>query len=193
MRGANRLCQLATDDPLEERVTTVGRIHPHAEGKVVGPDGAILPVGQQGEYCSRGYAVMLGYWEDPERTAEAIDADGWMHSGDLATMDERGYVRITGRIKDMIIRGGENIYPREIEELLVTLPGVVEAAVVGMPHAEWGEVPVAYLVCEGELDAHGMTLQCRQQLASFKVPRQFHRVEMLPRNAMGKLQKHLLK
>jgi malonyl-CoA/methylmalonyl-CoA synthetase len=157
----------------------------------------VLP-GEEGELLVRGSNVFSGYWNAPEKTTESFSHDSlgqqWFHTGDLARIDpQSGYVTLLGRRHELIISGGFNIYPREIEELLATLPGVVEAAVVGMPHAEWGEVPVAFLVCEGELDANGLTLQCRQQLASFKVPKQFHRVEMLPRNAMGKLQKHLLK
>jgi fatty-acyl-CoA synthase len=152
--------QTATDDPLEERVSTVGRVHPHAEAKIVGLDGEVLPIGEQGEYCSRGYAVMRGYWDDAEKTAEAIDHDGWMHSGDLATMDAKGYVRITGRIKDMIIRGGENIYPREIEEFLLTHEAIGDAQVFGISDARYGEE-----VCSWVIARPGMTITAEDVLA----------------------------
>jgi len=183
--------QTATDDPLEERVTTVGRVHPHAEAKVVGPDGAILPIGEQGEYCSHGYAVMLGYWNDPERSGDAIDADGWMHSGDLATMDARGYVRITGRIKDMIIRGGENIYPREIEEYLLHHPGVADAQVFGVADEKFGEVVCAWIIPkQGEnLSEQDILDHCRGQIAHFKIPRYVRIVERFEMTVTGKAQK----
>ena len=183
--------QTATDDPLEERVTTVGRVHPHAEAKVVGPDGAILPIGEQGEYCSHGYAVMLGYWNDPERSGDAIDADGWMHSGDLATMDARGYVRITGRLKDMIIRGGENIYPREIEEYLLHHPGVADAQVFGVADEKFGEVVCAWIIPkQGEnLSEQDILDHCRGQIAHFKIPRYVRIVERFEMTVTGKAQK----
>ena len=183
--------QTATDDPLEERVSTVGRLHPHAEGKIVGYGGETLPIGQQGEYCSRGYAVMLGYWDDPEKTAEAIDADGWMHSGDLATMDENGYVRITGRIKDMIIRGGENIYPREIEEFLLTHPGITDAQVFGVADEKYGEEVCAWVIAR---DGHAMDhaeviAHCKGRIAHYKVPRHVRVVEKFIMTVTGKAQK----
>jgi malonyl-CoA/methylmalonyl-CoA synthetase len=162
----------------------------------------VLP-GEEGELLIRGSNVFSGYWNAPDKTLVSFshDATGqqWFHTGDIARQDpESGYVTLLGRRHELIISGGFNIYPREIEELLVTIPGIVEAAVVGMPHPEWGEVPVAYVVCTSELDQNGLDdqglmLYCRQQLASFKVPKHFYRVESLPRNAMGKLQKHLLK
>jgi fatty-acyl-CoA synthase len=183
--------QTATDDPLEERVSTVGRVHPHAEAKIVGPDGAMLPIGEQGEYCSRGYAVMLGYWDDPAKTAEAIDAEGWMHSGDLATMDANGYVRITGRIKDMIIRGGENIYPREVEEFLLTHAAVADAQVFGVADEKYGEE-----VCTWIIPKPGMTLtadeilaHCKGTIAHYKVPRYVRIVEGFAMTVTGKAQK----
>lgn len=183
--------QTATDDPLEERVGTVGRVHPHAEAKVVGPDGATLPIGQQGEYCSRGYAVMLGYWGDPEKTAEAIDADGWMHSGDLATMDANGYVRITGRIKDMIIRGGENIYPREIEEYLLTHPAIADAQVFGVADPKYGEEVCAWVIArDGQaLGEHDVIGHCKGRIAHYKVPRYVRVVEAFAMTVTGKAQK----
>ena len=183
--------QTATDDPLEERVGTVGRVHPHAEAKIVGPDGQTLPIGEQGEYCSRGYAVMLGYWDDPARTAEAIDADGWMHSGDLATMDAKGYVRITGRIKDMIIRGGENIYPREIEEFLLTHPHVADAQVFGVSDAKYGEEVCAWVIARAgaALGPDDVLTHCRGRIAHYKVPRHVRVVESFAMTVTGKAQK----
>jgi fatty-acyl-CoA synthase len=183
--------QTATDDPLEERVGTVGRVHPHAEAKIVGPDGQTLLIGEQGEYCSRGYAVMLGYWDDPAKTAEAIDADGWMHSGDLATMDAQGYVRITGRIKDMIIRGGENIYPREIEEYLLTHPHVADAQVFGVNDAKYGEEVCAWVIARAgaALGPDDILAHCRGQIAHYKVPRHVRVVESFAMTVTGKAQK----
>jgi fatty-acyl-CoA synthase len=183
--------QTATDDPLEERVSTVGRVHPHAECKIVGLDGATLPIGEQGEYCSRGYAVMLGYWDDPAKTDEAIDKDGWMHSGDLATMDEKGYVRITGRIKDMIIRGGENIYPREIEEFLLTHEAIGDAQVFGISDEKYGEE-----VCTWIIPKPGMAItsdevlaHCKGRIAHYKVPRYIRIVDAFAMTVTGKAQK----
>lgn len=183
--------QSATDDPLEERVTTVGRVHPHAEAKVIGPDGATLPIGEQGEYCSRGYAVMLGYWNDPDKTAEAIDGDGWMHSGDLATMDAQGYVRITGRIKDMIIRGGENIYPREIEEYLLSHPAVADAQVFGVADEKYGEEVCAWVISKPDaaLSSEDVIAHCKGRIAHYKVPRYVRVVEAFAMTVTGKAQK----
>ena len=187
--------QTATDDPLEERVGTVGRIHPHAEAKIVGMDGETLPIGQQGEYCSRGYAVMPGYWDDPEKTAEAIDADGWMHSGDLATMDANGYVRITGRIKDMIIRGGENIYPREIEEFLLTHPAVQDAQVFGVTDEKFGEEVCAWIIPkpDNDLTPDHVLDHCRGRIAHYKVPRHVRIVETFEMTVTGKAQKFAMR
>jgi fatty-acyl-CoA synthase len=183
--------QTATNDPLEERVTTVGRVHPHAQAKIVGPDGDTLPVGAQGEYCSHGYAVMLGYWHDPERTAEAIDESGWMHSGDLATMDERGYVRITGRIKDMIIRGGENIYPREIEEFLLRHASIADAQVFGVADAKFGEAVCAWIIPKAgmALSTQDIIDHCRGQIAHYKVPAHVRIVTQFAMTVTGKAQK----
>ncbi len=183
--------QTARDDPLEERVGTVGRVHPHAEAKIVGPDGQTRPIGEQGEYCSRGYAVMLGYWDDPARTAEAIDAEGWMHSGDLATMDAAGYLRITGRIKDMIIRGGENIYPREIEEFLLTHPHVADAQVFGVSDERYGEEVCAWVIARAgvTLGADEILAHCRGRIAHYKVPRYVRVVESFAMTVTGKAQK----
>jgi len=187
--------QTATDDPLEERVGTVGRIHPHAEAKIIGFDGETLPIGQQGEYCSRGYAVMPGYWGDPEKTAEAIDADGWMHSGDLATMDANGYVRITGRIKDMIIRGGENIYPREIEEFLLTHPAVQDAQVFGVADEKFGEEVCAWVIAKpaNDLTPDHVLDHCRGRIAHYKVPRHVRIVESFEMTVTGKAQKFAMR
>ncbi|WP_416908459.1 MAG: AMP-binding protein [Polymorphobacter sp.] len=183
--------QSATDDPLEERVSTVGRVHPHAEAKIIGPDGATLPIGEQGEYCARGYAVMRGYWDDPAKTAEAIDADGWMHSGDLATMDARGYVRITGRIKDMIIRGGENIYPREIEEFLLTHPAISDAQVFGVADARHGEAVCAWVIPRpgSALTPDDVRAHCQGRIAHYKVPRHVRIVDAFVMTVTGKAQK----
>ena len=138
--------QTRPDDSLDRRVSTVGRVHPHVEIKIADPEtGATVPRGEHGELCTRGYSVMLGYWEQPDKTSEAIDADGWMHTGDLATMDSEGYVNITGRIKDMIIRGGENVSPREIEEFLFTHPDILDVQVIGVPDARYGEQIMAWI------------------------------------------------
>jgi fatty-acyl-CoA synthase len=183
--------QTATDDPLEERVSTVGRVHPHAEAKIVGLDGATLPIGEQGEYCSRGYAVMLGYWDDPDKTAEAIDNDGWMHSGDLATMDANGYVRITGRIKDMIIRGGENIYPREIEEFLLTHAAIADAQVFGIADAKYGEEVCTWIIPKPgmAISADDVLAHCKGTIAHYKVPRYVKIVDQFTMTVTGKAQK----
>ncbi|MGD9810871.1 MAG: AMP-binding protein [Sphingobium sp.] len=183
--------QTHTDDPLEERVSTVGQVHPHAEAKIVGPDRDTLPRGQQGEYCSRGYAVMLGYWDDEAKTAEAIDAEGWMHSGDLAVMDEKGYVRITGRIKDMIIRGGENIYPREIEEFLLSHPDVADVQIFGVADERFGEEVCAWVIARPgvPLDPEAIREFCRGRIAHYKVPRYVRVVDAFVMTVTGKAQK----
>ncbi len=183
--------QTATDDPIEERVGSVGRVHPHAQAKIVGPSGETLPYGEQGEYCSRGYAVMLGYWDEPEKTAEAIDAEGWMHSGDLATMDARGSVRITGRIKDMIIRGGENIYPREIEEFLLGHEAIADAQVFGVADEKFGEEVCAWIIPRpgAMLTADDVRDHCKGRIAHYKVPRYIRIVETFAMTVTGKAQK----
>lgn len=187
--------QTSPDDPVEERVATVGRVHPHAEAKIIGPDGGTLPVGQQGEYCSRGYAVMAGYWDDAERTSEAIDVEGWMHSGDLGTMDAQGYVRITGRLKDMVIRGGENIYPREIEEFLYGHPAIEDVTVVGVPDDRLGEELCAWIkLREGETPSEDHIRQfCKGRIAHFKVPRYIRFVREFPTTVTGKVQKFAIR
>jgi fatty-acyl-CoA synthase len=183
--------QSGLDDPLERRVSTVGRIQPHLEVKIVDGAGRIVPVGQRGELCTRGYAVMRGYWEDDARTREAIDPAGWMHTGDLATIDAEGYANIVGRVKDMLIRGGENVYPREIEEYLLRHPKVADVQVFGVPDAKYGEEVCAWVVAR-----HGQPLGeqeirdfCQGQIAHYKVPRYVRIVEAFPLTATGKAQK----
>ncbi len=185
-------CQSSTDTPLDKRVSTVGVVQPHLEIKIVDPDtGAVVPVGQRGEFCTRGYSVMHGYWDDEARTREAIDADGWMHTGDLATMDAEGYVNIVGRIKDMVIRGGENIYPREIEEFLYRHPQVQDVQVVGVPDAKYGEELCAWIIAKPgtaptEDDIRAF---CKGQIAHYKVPRHIRFVDGFPMTVTGKIQK----
>jgi fatty-acyl-CoA synthase len=188
--------QTSPDDPLESRVETVGRVHPHVEVKIVDADtGATLDLGEPGELCTRGYSVMLGYWDDPERTAEAVDADGWMHTGDVATLDADGYVRITGRIKDMIIRGGENISPREIEEFLHTMPGVIDAQVIGIPDPVFGEEVMAWVrVGDGvSLTRDDVVAYAAGNIAHFKIPRYLHVTDDFPMTVTGKIQKYKLR
>jgi fatty-acyl-CoA synthase len=184
--------QSAVDDPLAKRVATVGRVHPHVEVKVIHPEsGATLPRGTPGELCTRGYSVMLGYWNNEAATRTAIDAKGWMHTGDLATMDEDGYVNIVGRIKDMIIRGGENIYPREIEEFLYAHPAVSDVQVIGVPSEKYGEEVMAWvkLKAGAEITGAGLDAYCRGKIASYKIPRFWKFVENFPMTVTGKVQK----
>ena len=184
--------QSATDDPLEKRVSTVGRVGPHVEMKIIDPEsGAIVQRGASGELCTRGYSVMLGYWDNAEATKSAIDAARWMHTGDLATMDEAGYVNIVGRIKDMIIRGGENIYPREVEEFLHTHPLVSEAQVIGVPSVKYGEEVMAWVRPKpgATVDADELTRHCTGKIASYKVPRYWKVVSEFPMTVTGKVQK----
>jgi fatty-acyl-CoA synthase len=184
--------QTTADDPLERRVSTVGRVHPHVEIKIVDPlDNKVVPRGDPGELLTRGYSVMLGYWNDPERTAEAIDRAGWMHTGDLATMDEEGYVNIVGRSKDMIIRGGENVYPREIEEFLYTHPDVADVAVIGVPDEKYGEEIMAWVQLREGAGASGDDLKdfCKGRIAHYKVPRYVKLVDEFPMTITGKVQK----
>ena len=188
--------QTAPDDPLDKRVGTVGRVHPHVEVKIVDPaTGATVPRGTPGEQCTRGYNVMLGYWNDPDATAAAIDADGWMHTGDLAVMDDDGFVSIVGRLKDMIIRGGENIYPREIEELLHGLPDVSEAEVIGVPSRRFGEEVMAWVKLRDGATTTGPELAaaCRGRVAGYKIPRHWKIVEAFPMTITGKVQKYRLR
>ena len=184
--------QTARDDPIDKRVGTVGRVHPHVEVKVVDPvTGLVVPQGGAGELCTRGYSVMLGYWNDPERTHEAIDAGRWMHTGDLAVMDDEGYLNIVGRIKDMIIRGGENVYPREIEEFLFTHPDVVDVQVIGVPDLRYGEEIMAWVKRrpESSLDEESLRAFCQGRIAHFKVPRYVHFTDDFPMTVTGKVQK----
>jgi fatty-acyl-CoA synthase len=184
--------QSAMDDPIERRVSTVGSIHPHLESKIVDPEnGRIVPRGQPGELCTRGYAVMLGYWNDPAATAAAIDEARWMHSGDLAVMRDDGSVNIVGRIKDMIIRGGENIYPREIEEFLYTHPAVSDVQVIGVPDSKYGEEVCAWVRLRTEQSATVEEIRefCRGQIASYKIPRYVRFTTEFPMTVTGKIQK----
>ena len=184
--------QSAVDDPLDKRVSTVGRVHPHVEVKVVHPEtGAIVARGETGELCTRGYSVMLGYWNDEVATDGAIDAAGWMHTGDLATIDDDGYVSIVGRIKDMIIRGGENIYPREIEEFLYSHPDVQDAQVIGVPSERYGEEVMAWIVPRpgSKPTAEGIISFCKGRISSYKIPRFVKFVDGYPMTVTGKIQK----
>jgi len=187
--------QSGTDDPIERRVSTVGRIHPHVEVKVVDEEGRILPPGEKGELLTRGYSVMQGYWADPERTAESIDAAGWMHTGDLATIDEEGYCNIVGRVKDMVIRGGENIYPREIEEYLYRHPKIQDVQVFGVPDTRYGEELCAWIkVAPGEsTDEDEIKGFCQGQIAHFKIPRYIRFVDDYPMTVTGKIQKFIMR
>ena len=187
--------QTAPGDPIEKRVSSVGRVHPHVEVQVVDEDGTVVERGRPGELCTRGYSVMAGYWDDPERTAEAIDGDGWMHTGDLATMDTDGYLNIVGRSKDMVIRGGENVYPREVEEFLYGHPAVADVQVIGVPDARYGEELMAWVVLrEGaDLTADELRDHCRGQIAHFKVPRYIKFTDEFPMTVTGKVQKFRLR
>jgi fatty-acyl-CoA synthase len=186
-------CQTRHDDDLERRTATIGRVHPHVEVKVVDPvTGETVPRGEPGELCTRGYSVMLGYWDDPEKTAEAIDADGWMHTGDLAEMRDDGYCNIVGRIKDMVIRGGENVYPREIEEFLHTHPDVEDVQVVGVPDEKYGEELCAWVrMRQGAdpLDADAVRAFATGKLAHYKIPRYVMVVDDFPMTVTGKVRK----
>jgi fatty-acyl-CoA synthase len=187
--------QTTTDDPLERRVSTVGRIHPHLEVKIVDAEGRVVPRGTSGELCTRGYSVMLGYWDDEERTREAIDPARWMHTGDLATIDAEGYCNIVGRIKDMIIRGGENVYPREIEEFLYRHPKIQDVQVFGVPDPRYGEeIAVWIKIRSGEtLTADEIRDFCRDQIAHYKVPRHIRFVDEFPLTVTGKVQKFIMR
>ncbi|HZP93416.1 MAG TPA: AMP-binding protein [Burkholderiales bacterium] len=187
--------QSDVDDPVQRRVSTVGRILPHLEVKIVDERGRIVPVGRSGELCTRGYSVMLGYWDDPQATGEAIDAAGWMHSGDLATLDADGYCNIVGRLKDMLIRGGENVFPREIEEYLYRHPKVMEAQVFGVPDPAMGEEICAWIVLKPGTSATEDEIRdfCRAQIAHYKIPRYVRFVAELPKTVTGKPQKFAMR
>jgi len=187
--------QTATNDPIERKVGSVGRIHPHVEVKIVDSDGKTVPVGTPGEFCTRGYSVMLGYWNDTEKTSEAIDADGWMHTGDLGTFDAEGYGNVVGRSKDMAIRGGENIYPVEIENILYQHPTVADAQVFGIPDERFGEELCAWIrLKQGshmtELDVRSF---CKDRIAHFKIPRYIRFVDEFPTTVTGKIQKFVMR
>jgi fatty-acyl-CoA synthase len=188
--------QTSADDDIDHRTATVGRVHPHVEIKIIDSiSGACVERNVAGELCTRGYSVMLGYWNDPEQTSDAIDKAGWMHTGDLATIDEDGYINIVGRSKDMIIRGGENIYPREVEEFLYTHPAVRDVQVVGVPDARYGEEIAAFVIPrEGEtIDAASLREFCSGRIAHYKIPRYVVAVEAFPMTITGKIQKFKLR
>jgi fatty-acyl-CoA synthase len=187
--------QSSTDTPLDKRVGSVGRVHPHVEVRIVDEAGATVPVGEQGELLTRGYSVMQGYWEDPGQTAGAIDAEGWMHTGDLARIDAEGYCNITGRVKDMICRGGENVYPREVEEFLYTHPDVSQVQVFGVPDARLGEIVAAWVVPKPGTSPteEGVRDFCRGQIAHFKIPALVRFRDSLPMTVTGKPQKFLMR
>lgn len=187
--------QSSREDPVELRVSTVGRVQPHLEVKIVDPAGEIVPMGEPGEICTRGYSVMLGYWNDEAKTAEVLDADGWMHTGDLGTLDAGGSCRIVGRSKDMVIRGGENISPREVEEYLFRHPAVQDVQVIGVPDGRLGEEVCAWIVLKpgSELDEEGVREFCRGQIAHYKVPRYVRFVTAFPQTATGKVQKFAMR
>ncbi|AOK51370.1 AMP-binding protein [Burkholderia stagnalis] len=184
----------STDDPLEKRTTTVGRIQPHLEVKVIDPSGGTVPVGETGELCTKGYSVMLGYWDDDEKTRDVL-VDGWMHTGDLATIDADGYCNIVGRLKDMLIRGGENIYPREIEEFLFRHPKIQSAQVFGVPDAKYGEEVCAWIVLRAgeQMSEDDVRAFCSGQIAHYKIPRYIRFVDELPMTVTGKVQKFIMR
>lgn len=187
--------QSHVDDPIDKRVSTVGRIHPHVQVKVIDEDGRAVPRGQKGELCTRGYCIMLGYWGDPERSGEAIDSAGWMHTGDLAIIDDEGFCNIVGRVTDMIVRGGENVYPREIEEFLFTHPKIQETAVFGIPDDRFGEQVAAWVkLKEGEsCTADELKMFCQEQIAHYKIPHLIEFVDEFPMTVTGKIQKFVMR
>ncbi|MGI4764344.1 MAG: AMP-binding protein, partial [Janthinobacterium lividum] len=187
--------QSAVDSPLEQRVSTVGKVHPHVEVKIVDADGLVVPRGQTGELCTRGYSVMLGYWDDPDTTADAVDAERWMHTGDLATLDDEGCCNIVGRMTDMVIRGGENLYPREIEDFLYRHPKILDVQVFGVADAKYGEELCAWIrVREGvALSQEEVRAFCQGQIAHQKVPRYVEFVDAFPMTVTGKIQKFVMR
>jgi fatty-acyl-CoA synthase len=190
------ITQTTTEDTLERKTTTVGRVLPHTEVKIIDPQtGQLVPLGENGELCTRGYLVMNRYHNDPDGTAATIEPDGWLHSGDLASIDEQGYVKITGRLKEMIIRGGENIYPREIEEFLYSYPGILDAQVIGVPSAKYGEEVMAWIIPQDgvTLDAEAIQAHCRAEIAGFKVPKYIKFVDSFPITVTGKVQKFIMR
>jgi fatty-acyl-CoA synthase len=187
--------QSSTEDPVDRRVATVGRVHPHVEVKVVDEEGRTVPRGEAGELCTRGYSVMCGYWGDEAQTRAAIDADGWMHTGDQGVIDEEGYCRIVGRLKDMVIRGGENIYPREVEEFLYRHEKIQDVAVFGVPDEHWGEELCAWVRLKpgAALAAEELQAFCRGQIAHYKIPRHIRFVDEFPMTVTGKVQKFVMR
>jgi len=187
--------QSVTTTPFELRVTTVGQILPHLEAKVIDQDGNTVPLNTPGELVVRGYSVMNGYWNQPDKTAQAIDADGFMHTGDLATLDGHGYCRIVGRSKDMIIRGGENVYPREIEEFLFTHPGVADVTVVGVPHELLGETTCAWIILKDNAQADALAIKvfCKGKIAHYKIPEHIFFVHNFPLTITGEIQKYIVR
>lgn len=187
--------QSGVDDSLQRRVSTVGRIHPHIEVKIVDEHGRVVPRGEPGELCTRGYSVMLGYWDDAERTSEVLDRKGWMHTGDLAVIDDEGFCNIVGRIKDMVIRGGENIYPREIEEFLYRHSAIRDVQVVGVPDRQYGEELCAWIVRQpgAALDENDVRTFCKGQIAHYKIPRYIRFVDEFPTTVTGKIQKFVIR
>lgn len=187
--------QSSVDDPIDVRVSTVGRVMPHVQVKIVDSEGRCVPRGEQGELCTRGYSVMKGYWDDPEQTRAAIDSDGWMHTGDLAVIDAEGYAKITGRLKDMLIRGGENIFPREIEEFLYTHPKVLAVQVFGVPDVRFGEEVCAWIQLKAGQQATETEMRdfCKDRIAHFKIPRYVRFVADFPMTVTGKVQKYVMR
>ena len=188
--------QTRVDSPIDKRVSTVGRVHPHVEVKIIDAEsGGLCPVGEMGELCTRGYSVMLGYWENEDATAAAIDSKGWMHTGDIAVMDKDGYVNIVGRIKDMIVRGGENVYPREIEEYLMTHESIEAVQVTGVPDPKYGEEIIAWISLVGntKLTEDEIKLFCKNKIAHYKVPRYIRFCEDFPMTVTGKVQKYKMR
>jgi fatty-acyl-CoA synthase len=187
--------QSSVDDPVALRVTTIGRVHPHLEVKIVDANGRIVPRGVKGELLTRGYSVMLGYWDDEEKTRDTIDAARWLHTGDLAVIDENGFAAIVGRSKDMVIRGGENIYPREIEEFLYRHPKIMDVQCVGVPDQKFGEELCACIILRPGQEASAEEIQdfCRGQIAHYKIPRYIRFVSAFPMTVTGKIQKYVLR
>jgi len=184
--------QTTSETPFDKQVSTVGLVHPHQEVKIIDPEtGLVVNRGEKGEFCTRGYSVMLGYWNDEEKTKQAIDSAGWMHTGDLATMDDEGYLNIVGRIKDMIIRGGENVYPKEVEAFLLTHPKVNNVQVIGIPDERYGEVVMAWVkVLEGvEISSEELMKYCKGNIAHYKIPKYFKFVTECPKTVTGKIRK----
>jgi len=187
--------QSSIDDPVERRVSYVGRVHPHVEVKIVDSAGEVVPLGTAGELLTRGYSVMLGYWGDEARTRQAVDAEGWMHTGDLATLDAEGFCAIVGRLKDMVIRGGENIFPREIEEFLYRHPKVQDVQVIGVPDPKYGEEVCACIILRTGEEATAAEIRefCREKIAHFKVPRHVRFMTAFPLTVTGKVRKYVLR